>query len=40
MDVLAYLAEREYLNVEEITTANEKIAFSLPRELRKDLKSV
>jgi 4-hydroxy-3-methylbut-2-en-1-yl diphosphate reductase len=40
MDVLAYLAERDFLDVEEITTANEKIAFSLPRELRKDLKTV
>ncbi|ALG06612.1 4-hydroxy-3-methylbut-2-enyl diphosphate reductase [Kibdelosporangium phytohabitans] len=39
MDVLAYLAERDYLDVQEITTANEKIAFSLPRELRKDLKT-
>jgi 4-hydroxy-3-methylbut-2-en-1-yl diphosphate reductase len=38
MDVLAYLAERDYLDVQEITTANEKIAFALPRELRKDLK--
>ncbi|MBP2320831.1 4-hydroxy-3-methylbut-2-enyl diphosphate reductase [Kibdelosporangium banguiense] len=40
MDVLAYLADRDYLDVQEITTANEKIAFALPRELRKDLKSV
>ncbi|MET0236600.1 MAG: 4-hydroxy-3-methylbut-2-enyl diphosphate reductase, partial [Kibdelosporangium sp.] len=31
MDVLAYLAERDYLDVQEITTANEKIAFALPR---------
>jgi 4-hydroxy-3-methylbut-2-enyl diphosphate reductase len=37
MEVLKYLAERGYADVEEITTANEKIAFALPRELRKDL---
>ncbi|WP_199441335.1 4-hydroxy-3-methylbut-2-enyl diphosphate reductase [Umezawaea beigongshangensis] len=37
MGVLEYLAERGYADVEEITTANEKIAFALPRELRKDL---
>ncbi|AXX28052.1 4-hydroxy-3-methylbut-2-enyl diphosphate reductase [Actinosynnema pretiosum subsp. pretiosum] len=36
MDLLKHLAERGYGDVEEITTANEKIAFSLPRELRKD----
>jgi 4-hydroxy-3-methylbut-2-en-1-yl diphosphate reductase len=35
MDVLAYLADRGWADVEEITTANEKIAFSLPKELRK-----
>ncbi|ONI77122.1 4-hydroxy-3-methylbut-2-enyl diphosphate reductase [Actinosynnema sp. ALI-1.44] len=39
MEVLAFLAERDYLDVQEITTANEKIAFSLPRELRKDAKT-
>ncbi|QFZ16712.1 4-hydroxy-3-methylbut-2-enyl diphosphate reductase [Saccharothrix syringae] len=37
MDLLAHLAERGYGQVEEITTANEKIAFALPRELRKDM---
>jgi 4-hydroxy-3-methylbut-2-enyl diphosphate reductase len=36
-EVLAYLAERGWGEVEEVTTANEKIAFALPRELRKDL---
>jgi 4-hydroxy-3-methylbut-2-en-1-yl diphosphate reductase len=36
-EVLAHLAERGWLDVEEVTTANEKIAFALPRELRKDL---
>jgi 4-hydroxy-3-methylbut-2-enyl diphosphate reductase len=35
--VLAHLAERGWTEVEEVTTANEKIAFALPRELRKDL---
>ncbi|HWC84862.1 MAG TPA: 4-hydroxy-3-methylbut-2-enyl diphosphate reductase [Pseudonocardiaceae bacterium] len=35
--VLAFLAERGWGEVEEVTTANEKIAFALPRELRKDL---
>jgi 4-hydroxy-3-methylbut-2-en-1-yl diphosphate reductase len=39
MDVLAFLADRDYLDVQEITTANEKITFALPRELRKDLKT-
>ncbi|HEX5401993.1 MAG TPA: 4-hydroxy-3-methylbut-2-enyl diphosphate reductase [Pseudonocardiaceae bacterium] len=36
-EVLAFLAERGWSDVEEVTTANEKIAFALPRELRKDL---
>jgi len=38
MDVLAWLAERGWAEVQEVTTANEKIAFALPRELRRDLK--
>jgi 4-hydroxy-3-methylbut-2-en-1-yl diphosphate reductase len=37
MELLEWLAERGYGDVEEITTANEKIAFALPRELRKDM---
>ena len=37
VDVLRWLAERGYADVQEVTTANEKIVFSLPRELRKDL---
>ncbi|WP_447005652.1 4-hydroxy-3-methylbut-2-enyl diphosphate reductase [Saccharothrix isguenensis] len=37
MELLEFLAEHGYGNVEEITTANEKIAFALPRELRKDM---
>ncbi|QGU06891.1 4-hydroxy-3-methylbut-2-enyl diphosphate reductase [Corynebacterium occultum] len=32
--VLEFLAERGYGKVEEVTTASEKIVFSLPRELR------
>jgi 4-hydroxy-3-methylbut-2-en-1-yl diphosphate reductase len=40
MDVLGFLAGRGWADVQEITTANEKIAFALPRELRKDLKAV
>ena len=37
VDVLRWLAERGYAEVQEVTTANEKIVFSLPRELKKDL---
>lgn len=33
-DVLTWLAERGYADVDEITTADEKLVFSLPRELR------
>src|SRR5699024_4961429 len=33
-DVLKYLAERGYGDVEEVTTAAETIVFSLPRVLR------
>ncbi|MCP2165668.1 4-hydroxy-3-methylbut-2-enyl diphosphate reductase [Goodfellowiella coeruleoviolacea] len=35
MDLLSWLAERGWGEVEEITTANEKIAFALPKELRR-----
>jgi 4-hydroxy-3-methylbut-2-enyl diphosphate reductase len=35
MELLAWLEERGWGQVEEVTTANEKIAFALPRELRK-----
>ncbi|MQA11263.1 MAG: 4-hydroxy-3-methylbut-2-enyl diphosphate reductase [Pseudonocardiaceae bacterium] len=38
MDLLAWLAERGWTDTQEVTTANEKISFALPRELRKDLK--
>ncbi|SEQ16045.1 4-hydroxy-3-methylbut-2-enyl diphosphate reductase [Lentzea xinjiangensis] len=37
MELLKFLEGHGYGEVEEITTANEKIAFALPRELRKDL---
>ena len=38
MDLLAWLADRGWADVQEVTTANEKVAFALPRELRKALK--
>jgi 4-hydroxy-3-methylbut-2-en-1-yl diphosphate reductase len=38
-DVLDDLARRGYGDVRTITTAEEDIQFSLPKELRKDLKS-
>ena len=37
-DVLHWLADRGYGEVEEITTANEKLTFSLPRELKRDMR--
>ncbi|MEP7765304.1 4-hydroxy-3-methylbut-2-enyl diphosphate reductase [Sanguibacter sp. 25GB23B1] len=37
-DVLKYLAQRGYGDVEEVRTATEDLMFSLPRELRADLK--
>jgi len=37
-DVLKYLAERGYGEVEEVRTATEDLMFSLPRELRSDMK--
>ncbi|WP_019818406.1 4-hydroxy-3-methylbut-2-enyl diphosphate reductase [Saccharomonospora saliphila] len=36
MQLLDWLAERGWTGVEEVTTANEKISFALPREIRKD----
>jgi 4-hydroxy-3-methylbut-2-enyl diphosphate reductase len=33
--VLEYLAERGYSDVQEIITAEEKLVFSLPRELKR-----
>ena len=38
-DVLAWLAERGYLKVEEVVSAEESLLFSLPKELRRDLKA-
>jgi 4-hydroxy-3-methylbut-2-enyl diphosphate reductase len=38
-DVLEYLAAKGYGDVEEVQTAEEDVQFSLPKELRKDLKS-
>lgn len=37
MQLLDFLAERGWDQVDEVTTANEKVEFALPRELRKDL---
>jgi len=37
MDLLSWLSERGWSEVQEVTTANEKVAFALPRELRKVL---
>ncbi|PXY21452.1 4-hydroxy-3-methylbut-2-enyl diphosphate reductase [Prauserella muralis] len=34
MELLEWLAERGWTDVQEVTTANEKISFALPRELR------
>lgn len=38
-EVLEYLAKRGYGDVETVQTAEEDIQFSLPKELRKDLKA-
>jgi 4-hydroxy-3-methylbut-2-enyl diphosphate reductase len=38
-DVLAWLAERGYAEVEEITSAEERLVFSLPQELKRDLRA-
>ncbi|HEY3501382.1 MAG TPA: 4-hydroxy-3-methylbut-2-enyl diphosphate reductase [Actinocatenispora sp.] len=35
--VLGYLAERGYADVEEITTVEERLTFALPREIKRDL---
>jgi 4-hydroxy-3-methylbut-2-en-1-yl diphosphate reductase len=39
MDVLAWLAERGFTDVEEVTTAQERLVFSLPQELKRDMKA-
>jgi 4-hydroxy-3-methylbut-2-enyl diphosphate reductase len=38
MEVLDWLAERGFGDVAEVTTAQEKLVFSLPQELRRDMK--
>ena len=38
-EVLIWLAERGYGDVEEVVTAEEDLLFSLPKELRRDLKA-
>ena len=38
-DVLRWLAERGYGDVEEVVTAEEDLLFALPKELRRDLKA-
>ena len=38
-EVLAYLTERGYGQAEEVVTAEEDLLFSLPKELRRDLKA-
>jgi 4-hydroxy-3-methylbut-2-enyl diphosphate reductase len=38
MGVLDYLTERGYPTAEEFTAATETLTFSLPKELRKDLR--
>jgi len=38
-DVVAWLAERGYADVQEVVSAQESLLFSLPRELRRDLKA-
>ncbi|MQA25208.1 MAG: 4-hydroxy-3-methylbut-2-enyl diphosphate reductase [Micromonosporaceae bacterium] len=37
-EVLAWLAERGFADVEEFTTADERLVFALPPELRRDMK--
>lgn len=38
-DVLVWLANHGFADVEEVTTADEHLMFSLPRELRRDIKA-
>jgi 4-hydroxy-3-methylbut-2-enyl diphosphate reductase len=39
MEVLAHLAERGFGEVTEYTTTEERLTFSLPKELRRDMKA-
>ena len=38
-EVLAHLAERGFGEVEEILAAEERLVFSLPQELKRDMKA-
>ena len=38
-DVLAWLAERDFTDVEEVSTQEEHLVFALPPELRRDIKA-
>ncbi|XTZ17651.1 4-hydroxy-3-methylbut-2-enyl diphosphate reductase [Micromonospora echinospora] len=38
-EVLAHLAVRGFADVEEIVTANERLTFSLPQELKRDMRA-
>ncbi len=38
-EVLTHLAERGFTDVEEVVTANERLTFSLPQELKRDMKA-
>jgi len=38
-EVLAWLAERNFADVESVTAAEESLVFSLPQELRRDMKA-
>jgi 4-hydroxy-3-methylbut-2-enyl diphosphate reductase len=38
-DVLGWLADRGYADVEEVTSAEETLTFALPHELRRDLRT-
>jgi len=38
-DVLAWLAERGFADVEPVVAAEESLLFALPNEIRRDLKA-
>ena len=37
--MLAHLAARGFTDVDEVVTANERLTFSLPQELKRDMKA-
>ena len=39
MQVLDHLAERGFADVAEVTTAQETLIFSLPQELKRDMRA-